>query len=176
MLKGKHIKLRALEPQDADLLFNWENDYELWRVSDTFKPFSKNIIKTYIDNESLDIFQTKQIRLMVDLINTEQTIGMIDMFDYDPFHNRAGIGIMIHKNFRTNGFASDALNILCNYAFKHLNIHQLYCSISKNNTPSLKLFEKLNFIKIGTKKDWVFNGKNYEDVFVFQKINPEHCY
>ncbi|MBN2892229.1 MAG: GNAT family N-acetyltransferase [Bacteroidales bacterium] len=175
MLEGNHIKLRALEPEDAELLFKWENDYELWKVSNTLKPFSMNMIKSYIENEAMDIFETKQLRLMVDLLGERtKTIGMVDLFDFDPFNSRAGVGIMIHKDFRSNGHALDTLNVLCNYSFIHLNVHQLHCIISVSNEPSLKLFKKAGFIEIGLQKDWIFNGNEFEDVYLMQKINPKH--
>lgn len=175
MLKGEKIKLRAIEPKDVDTLYEWENDFELWKVSSTLKPFSKNIITKFVESEHLDIFASKQLRFMIDTIETEpETIGMIDIFDYDPYHNRAGIGIMIHKSQREKGFAFDALQTIDNYCFKYLNFHQLYCNISVKNTKSLNLFEKAAY-KINCKrKDWIFTGENFEDIYFLQKINPNH--
>ncbi len=174
MLTGKYVKLRALEPADVDLLYEWENDFELWKVSNTLKPFSRNIIKKYIEAEHLDIFQTKQLRLMIQSLNANQTVGMIDIFDFDVYHKRAGLGIMIHKNFRNNGFAADTLEIIKKYCFEYLNLHQLYCNISHDNIKSLKLFKKAGFEITCVHKDWNFDGEKYNDVYFLQKINPHH--
>ncbi len=172
MLEGKKIKLRAVEPEDAELLYEWENDCKLWSVSNTLKPFSKNLIKSYIATEHLDLFQTKQQRFMIDRIgDIPETIGMIDLFDLDAFHRRSGVGIMIHEKYRSQGFAADALQILMNYSFNLLNMRQLYCSISANNKISLSLFQNAGFEITGLKKDWLFNGKGFEDVVFLQKIN-----
>ncbi len=175
MLTGKKIKLRAIEPSDVDLLYNWENDFELWKVSSTLKPFSKNIIKKYIELEHQDIFQSKQLRFMIETTGkSEETIGMIDIFDYDPYANRAGVGIMIHENFREKGFALDALQVLEEYCFRYLNFHQLYCNISEQNEISIRLFKNAGFETTCLRKDWIFTGEKYENVFFLQKLNPNH--
>ncbi len=174
MLKGKNIILRAPEPEDADLLYEWENDFKLWKVSNTTKPFSKNIIKKYIENEHLDIFELKQVRFMIQEIANNKTVGMIDLFNFDIYNSNAGVGIMIHEKYRKNGYANEALNILCNYTFEYLNLHQIFCNIAENNKPSIDLFLKCDFSKSGIKKDWQFNGNDFEDVGFYQKINPKH--
>ena len=69
-------------------------------------------------------------------------IGMIDLFDFNPQHKRAGIGIVIHPDFQQKGFASEALSLLIQYAFTHLQLHQLYANILTDNEKSLQLFEK----------------------------------
>jgi diamine N-acetyltransferase len=172
MLKGNLVTLRALEPQDIDVLYNWENDDENWKISSTLKPFSKNLIKNYIENEENDIFQTKQIRFIITLISEKNiSIGTIDLFDYDPYNSRIGLGILIAKEFRNNGFAREAISLIIEYCFNLLNIHQIFCHISEINIESIKLFQSIGFKEIGVIKDWIFNGLNYENVIFFQLRN-----
>ena len=125
-LKGHLISLRALEPSDLELLYQWENNPLVWHLSNTTAPFSKHILKEYIENAKHDIYVTKQLRL---IINTPKygPIGCIDLFDFDPTNQRAGIGILIADDqHRGKGYASEALEILCNYCFSTLHLHQLY--------------------------------------------------
>jgi hypothetical protein len=79
-LKGQLISLRAVEPNDLELLYQWENNPSVWHLSNTLAPFSKHILKEYIENAKHDIYVTKQLRLM---INTSKygPIGCIDLFD-----------------------------------------------------------------------------------------------
>ena len=172
MIRNEKIVLRALEPEDADLLYNWENQMELWPVSNTLTPFSRHQILTYIRQISLDIYQTKQLRLMIDILNGEkqESIGMIDMFDFDPYHNRGGIGVMIYKPERGKGHAREAVDLFLNYAFNHLGLHQVYCDISEDNDRSIKLFESLGFEFIGQKKEWLKTPTGYKDELMYQKI------
>ena len=169
-LKGTHINLRALEPEDLDFLYQIENNESFWQVSHTNTPFSKYILKQYLENAHLDIFEAKQLRLLIEEKLTRKQIGMIDLFDFNPIHKRAGIGILIHPKFQKNGFASEALSNLISYCFSHLNLHQLYANISSDNIKSISLFTKRHFKEAGIKKDWnLLNGK-FTDEVLFQLI------
>ena len=170
-LKGTHINLRALEPEDLEFLFQIENNETFWEVSHTQAPFSKYLLKQYLENAHLDIFEAKQLRLVIEDQVSLRPIGMIDLFDFNPLHKRAGIGILIHPDFQKNGFASEALQLLINYSFTHLQLHQLYANITFDNTNSIALFSKHNFQKIGIKKDWILNKGIYKDEILFQLIN-----
>src|SRR6478735_2119992 len=104
MIKGQKIILRASEPYDIDIMYQWENDVRSWHVTNTFIPFSKNTLQKYLESVQ-DIFSDKQLRLII--LEKDVPIGMIDLFDYEPFHQRAGIGILIADEMnRNNGLAT----------------------------------------------------------------------
>ena len=169
-LSGEKIILRALEPEDLNFLYQIENNESFWEVSHTQTPFSKYILKRYLENAHLDIYESKQLRLLIEEKSTRKQIGMIDLFDYNPQHKRAGIGILIHPDFEKNGFASEALSIIINYSFSNLQMHQLYANITSDNIKSLALFNKYNFIKTGVKKDWILSEGKFKDEVLFQLI------
>jgi diamine N-acetyltransferase len=173
-MKYKDIKLRALEPEDLELLYEWENNNDYWIISNTVSPFSKYTLKRYIENSHKNIYETGQSRLMIDHISDRKTIGTIDIFDFDSYHKRAGIGILIaNDNYRRKGFASMALTCLTDYCFKTLLVHQLYCNILEKNCESIELFKKLGFKEIGKKKDWIKTSEGYQDEVMYQLINEE---
>jgi len=174
-LKGELVYLRALEPEDLLFLEEVENNEDLWEVSATQVPFSKFILKRYLENSHLDIYEAKQLRLAIVLQETQETLGFIDLFDFNPAHRRAGIGIVIAScKMRQKGFALESLKLLTNYAITHLKLHQLYANIPEDNLPSRKLFEKANFVQIGTKKDWILVDGNYKNEILYQLI--KHVY
>ncbi|CAL2084827.1 GNAT family protein [Tenacibaculum sp. 190524A02b] len=170
-LKGIHTTLRAIEPEDLSFLFTIENNEAFWEVSHTQTPFSKFLLKQYLENAHLDIYEAKQLRLIIQSNDTLECIGMIDLFDFNPQHKRAGIGILIHPSFQKKGFASEALDLVVTYAFTHLQLHQLYANITTDNIKSLHLFQKKNFKRIGIKKDWIFSQGKFKDEVLFQLIN-----
>lgn len=173
VLKGTHIHLRALEPEDLDFLFTIENDTSFWEVSSTEAPYSKYILEQYIANSHLDIYTAKQLRLVIANNNTDAAIGIIDLFDFSPKHQRAGIGILITEENQHKGYASEALELLIAYSFKTLNLHQLFANITSDNHKSLSLFKKHLFKEVGTKKDWIFSNNNFKDEILLQLINNE---
>ncbi len=170
---GKHISLRAPEPADAELLFKWENDTSIWQVSNTITPFSRFAIEQYVMNTQLDIYSTKQLRLMIDLHikNKIVTIGTIDLFDFEPTHMRAGVGILIREEMSNKGYASEAMELLIDFAFNTLQLHQLYCNIDAENNKSLHLFKKFNFMEVGLKKEWLSVKNRWVDEYLLQLIN-----
>jgi len=164
------ITLRALEPEDIELLYQWENNTEIWDVSNTKIPFSKYILAQYLKESAKDIYETKQLRLVIQNENSEP-VGAVDLFDFDPYHLRAGVGILIHKKENRNlGYASDALSALSEYALQVLGLKQLYANISDDNQASIQLFEKAGFKKSGIKKFWLKTTTGWKDEILFQKI------
>lgn len=169
-LKYGKISLRPLEPDDVELLYTWENNMEIWEISNTKSPFSKHILSQYIVNSAKDIYETKQLRLIIQNEKSEP-VGAVDLFDFEPYHLRAGVGILIHnKNNRNKGYASDALTALSVYSLSVLGLKQLYANIAADNSQSIYLFEKCGFKKSGTKKDWLKSVDGWKDEYLYQKI------
>lgn len=170
-LKGQNIFLRALEPDDLEFVYHLENNQNLWQVSNTQTPYSKFLIKQYLENAHQDIYEAKQLRLAICLNNSFEAIGLIDLFDFDPKNKRAGIGIVIENELHKNqGFGQQALALLIEFAFHDLQLHQLYANIHSKNEASLQLFHTFDFVKIGTKKDWNFHNNSFHDEILLQLI------
>lgn len=169
-LEGHLTRLRALEPADIDLLYEWENDPEIWSVSGTLAPFSHNILSKFIEEQQFDIYQTRQLRLVIET-REGSVVGTVDLFEFDPQHRRAGVGILIHDSGqRGKGYASDALQTLIAYAREVLGLHQLWCNIGVDNTASLALFRRAGFTRIGVKRDWQWRSDGYRDEVMMQTI------
>ncbi|MFY7987891.1 MAG: GNAT family N-acetyltransferase [Flavobacterium sp.] len=171
-LKGKNIYLRALEPEDLEFIYKIENNESIWEVSNTQTPYSRFLIRQYLENAHQDIYEAKQLRLAICLNDTFEALGLIDLFDFDPKNSRVGVGIVISSQAnRNSGIGSEALELLINYVFHQLQLHQLYANIASKNEISISLFTKFGFQKIGVKKDWNKINNQYEDEILYQLIN-----
>ena len=223
MLHGDSVRLRAVEPEDVDLLCTWENDEAVWQVSGTVEPFSRAQMERFVAAQCEgDIVRRGDLRLIIEApcdmkraagrpddeeaaraavqpaaegpahrtdrlpagiqgpdSNTRSEmprtgfrhVGAIDLFEYDPLHQRAGVGIMIHRSDdRGHGYATDTLDTLCRYARERLRLHQLWCEIDPDNTASLRLFRRAGFAACGVKRDWQWSPEGYRDVTILQKI------
>lgn len=169
-LKDELVTLRALEPSDTDLLYAWENSETIWTISHTLAPFSRHTLAQYIQNSDQDIYQSKQLRLMIDT-KAGETVGAIDLFDFDPYHARVGIGILVHNPAdRTKGYATAALQLIVRYCLEMLNLHQVYANILTNNELSIRLFLKAGFEITGTKKAWIREGNQWLDEYLVQRV------
>lgn len=170
-LKGEQIYLRALEQRDLDFLYELENNTSVWEVSGTVTPYSKDVLQLYLDSAHRDIYDVKQLRLVI-CSKDNKVVGLIDVFDFEPNHNRAGIGIIVlDEGQRNRGIGSEAIMLLCTYLFNVLGLKQIYANILEENAPSLHLFKKLGFQEIGVKKDWVRFKDTYKNEVLLQKIN-----
>jgi diamine N-acetyltransferase len=163
-----NLKLRALEPNDLELIYEVENDKSLWVYSNTASPFSRYTLKKFIENSHLDIIEHKQLRLVI--TDDEQSYGFIDLYDYDFINRRVGVGIIIFKKYRSKGIGLSSLQLTENYLLEHVPIHQVYANISSTNKESISLFEKSKYVNVGLKKDWIFYNNKFNDELLFQKI------
>jgi diamine N-acetyltransferase len=170
-LTNDRCHLRAVDPEDLEFIYQLENNPSLWEFGHTLTPSSKFAIREYLENAHRDIYEVKQLRLAI--CNTLGAIkGVIDLYDFDPYHKRAGVGIVIsQESDRAQGLASAALELMIDYAFNHLMLHQLYAGISEDNLASRKLFEKFRFRESGIKKDWIATKNNFKNEHLYQLIN-----
>ncbi len=163
------IRLRAIEPEDLDLLYRIENDTRLWKVGTTNVPYSRYTLHDYIATSSDDIYADRQVRLVIET-DEGQTVGMCDLVRFDPQHQRAEAGIVIMDACRRQGYAAAALAELSRYALQILHLHQLYALIEDGNEAALHLFLKAGFQQDARLKDWLFDGRRYHDALLVQSF------
>jgi len=173
-LSNSRVSLRAPEPSDIDFLYCWENNPSLWCMGSSKAPLSKYVLEKYLETAHLDLYEARQLRLIITLTDKPQiAVGAIDLFDFDPYDSKASIGVLIAEDAdRRHHYASDSLSLLIDYAFQLLGIHQLYCHVSSNNVESLALFRKHGFVEAGILKDWIRWEQGFLDQSILQLINP----
>ena len=91
------LYLRAVEPEDLQVLYAIENDPQSWDISNFTVPYSKYVLKQYIENSQCDMFADKQLRLMIVRKSDRQVLGTVDITDFVPLHARGEVGIVIRK-------------------------------------------------------------------------------
>ncbi|MEC7173004.1 MAG: GNAT family N-acetyltransferase [Bacteroidota bacterium] len=168
-LQNEKVSLRAIEPKDIDLLFDLENDVTLWKYSNRSQPYSRDLLQKYITNAHKDIFEIRQIKFTI-CIDEDIAVGFIDLFDFEPLHHRAGVGLIVRERYKSKGYGGAALHLIYVYAQKYLQLHQLYAFIAVENKISVRLFEGQGYHVTGKKKDWNFYEGRYHDEFIYQKL------
>lgn len=170
-LINDRICLRAVKPEDINVMYDMENDPSMWDISSFTVPYSRYVLRQYIEGSQCDMYADKQLRLMIVRRADHRTIGTIDLSDFVPLHSHAAVGIALHTDFRGEGYASDALQLLCDYAFNFLQIHQLYAHVAIENEASMKLFASCGFDQCGLLKEWLLTTEGYKDAALLQRIN-----
>lgn len=167
-IDGAKCRLRALEPSDVELLYLWENDPEVWRVSGTLAPLSLERIARFVEEQSYDIYATRQMRLIVDVEGV--AVGSVDIFEFDPSNRRFGIGILIYSHERRQGYARAAIEATLRYGVEVLGVKQVWASIAANNEPSVALFESCGFEQCGRRRAWLRTPDGYVDQLEYQRV------
>ena len=161
--------LRALEPEDLDVLYEIENDLELWEFSNSTSPISRYTLRQYIASCKNDIFEDGQLRMAIDVNGT--LVGLIDLFEFNPLHRRAEVGIVIRKTYRHKGYGKKALCQLANMASSTIGLHQLYAIVSCTNTYAVNLFRSSGFIGQQVLKEWLVSSTGEpHDALLFQRF------
>ncbi|WP_303013755.1 GNAT family N-acetyltransferase [uncultured Bacteroides sp.] len=171
-LMNDRIYLRAVEPEDMDTMYEMENDPSMWDISNFTVPYSRYVLRQYIENSQCDVFADKQLRLMIVGRLNNKVLGTIDITDFAPLHSRGEVGIAVHKDYRQQGYATDALKLLCEYAFDFLSLTQLYAHVAVDNEACVKLFTSCGFVQCGLLKSWLQIEGRCKDVALFQRLNP----
>lgn len=140
------IFLRAMEPEDLNFLYEVENDECLWHTTITNVPYSRYALTNFIANSIGDIFTDRQVRLMVDNAYHE-TVGMVDLVNFEPQHLRAELGVIIRPSCQGRGYAQAAVSHVIDYAKKVIHLHQLYAIVSVENNTCLNALQICGFEK-----------------------------
>ena len=160
-----------MEPEDIDLIYRWENDPETWEQSAAHTPFSRHVLTEYIlDSLQNDIYSSRQLRLMAVDSTTGKTVGCIDISSFDPYHQRAEIGMIIDRGQRGKGYGKPMVQALVNYCKESLQLHQLHCDIAANNVACLRIYDHCGFSRQGIRKDWIRTPQGWQDAVFFQLI------
>lgn len=159
------IHLRKLEPTDLPYLYQWENDSRAWADSDTHNPLSQHDLYSYIKSTTGDIYKDGQLRLMIE-DDEGKTLGCIDLFDFDPRNRKAAIGMYIAESARKSGVGKQAVQLLEEYAFIHLNLRLLYAIICTNNHPCTAIYRSLGYVAVARLPFWTLES----DAVLWQKV------
>lgn len=163
------IRLRAMEPEDLDMLYTVENDVKTWDIGTTNVPYSRYTLHDYIANASGDIYTDRQVRLIIENADGE-AVGMVDIVDFDPRHQRAEVGIVIAAAHRRRGYATAALAAIGDYSLRVVHLHQLYAYADSHNEASLRLFQSMGYEVEARLKDWLYDGRDYHDAVLLRRF------
>ena len=171
---GKKVILRALEPEDMELLRDTINDPEIeQRVIGWSFPVSKVEQMRWYERTLED---KSNRRFVIEAIDESVNcpIGVVYLTDIDWKNRIASTGIKIFKNsLRRNGYATDALRALHSYAFNELQLHRIQFRILCDNAASIGLHEKCGAKREGVMREAIFKGGKYLDVYMYGLLKSD---
>lgn len=172
-LETERLVLRNLNQEDKNDL------YEIRSNPTTMQYIPRPVAKT-VDDVILLIdmiidFTTKNERInwAITEKGNNKLIGFIGYPNIKHESFRAEIGYMLHPKFVGKGIAHEALKAVIDYGFNVINLHSIEAIIHTDNKASIKLIEKVGFVKEAHFKDYIFHNGQFHDEFVYSLIKSE---
>ncbi len=161
--------IRAIEPEDLDLMYMMENDADVCRYTSTTVPLSRYALRQYIEESRGDLFQDGQVRLAIMDDATGEACGFLDITDLDPVHRRAQVGIALLPESQGRGIATEALKEASLYV-QEKGLHQLYAVVAEENNAGRSLFKRAGYKETSTLSQWLYECGRYCNAILYQNI------
>ncbi|MDO4715207.1 MAG: GNAT family protein [Bacteroidales bacterium] len=163
------IRLRALEPEDLDLLYLLENESDVWSMSAHTAPYSRHSLMKFIANTTYDVHVDGYVRLIAERVDGV-IVGLVDLTGYDPIDLRAELGIAILPELRNKGYGRSAIFALLHYAKKHLGLRLVSATTLDSNVLAHKLLLSCGFEHAATLPKWYLREHKHQDSHIYIKF------
>ena len=163
MLEGRLVRLRAFEQSDLDANHAFVNDFETLKgmLSGLPLPASYADERRWLDQQTS--YTRGEYQFAVE-DGGGDLVGRCGLIRVD-WKNRLGeIGIMIGTPYRGRGYSTEAMELLCRFAFREMNLHKLKVSVFAFNKAAIRCYEKNGFVQEGLLKAEIFRDGAYQDV------------
>jgi RimJ/RimL family protein N-acetyltransferase len=162
--QGAKIRLRALEPSDAEIFYKWDQNSERARNLDfVWPPTSLAFARAWIEEQSKKRLENDTYHWVIEDRNGAP-VGSISTHDCDRRRGTFSYGIDIAPEHQRKGYASEAIRLILKWYFEELGYQKANVSIVSYNTASINLHEKLGFQREGTLRRMTFSRGEYFDL------------
>ncbi len=165
--QGKRVRLRGIEPSDAEHFIRWNRDSERARFLDfVWPPISEASVHAWVEEQSRRKLENDSFHWVIE--DSEGTpAGSISTHDCNPRYGTFSYGVDIAPEHRQKGYASEAIRLVLKYYFEELRYQKVTVPVHGDNQPSIKLHERLGFQREGTHRLMLFTQGRFVDVIWF---------
>jgi RimJ/RimL family protein N-acetyltransferase len=163
MIEGKMVRLRALEPTDAERAFQWINDREVTQFLMARYPWSLAAERDFV-TEAAKRMEFGDARFAIETKDEGVHIGMCGLHRARPEDRNAELGIMIgDKSYWNGGYGTDTMLTLVRFAFEQMNLHKVALGVFDFNERAQKVYRRCGFVEEGRLREDVFQDGRYVD-------------
>ena len=166
-LAGETVELCTVERDDAEFLQKLINDPRIRETLFAHEPVTFNQEQQWIESVGDD----GGIKLLICL--EERPVGMVGLESPTEVWGLTEIGYWIHPDEWGNGYATDAVRCLCEYAFNELRLNKVYAKVFQTNNASCRVLEKVGFEREGTLRNEAYVAGEFVDVFRYGLLASE---
>ncbi|MFO0617170.1 MAG: GNAT family N-acetyltransferase [Polyangiaceae bacterium] len=165
-LEGARVRLRPLRREDRGAVFALYCDKDAVRYGfspkmDTLDDADELIDRTHRLALSREVFHWGAA-----LTETDEIVGHATLFHLEKEHRRAEVGYSVVRHLWGRGIGAAAVTVLVRFAFGALDLRRLEADVDPRNTGSLRLVEKLGFVREGYMRErWELQGEIQDAVY-----------
>lgn len=165
--EGEKIRLRAIEPEDADFFYQWNLETGTQRsLAWIWCPTSKAAVQEWARKESLKKGEEDAYNFVIERLDGTP-VGTINTHTIERTDGCFRYGLGIVEQERKKGYASEAIEIILAYYFFERRYHKVNVVVYEFNQPSIKLHQRMGFVQEGRLREAKFADGRYWDIFVF---------
>ncbi|MEO8456269.1 MAG: GNAT family protein [Chloroflexota bacterium] len=164
MYDGKLVRLRAVEPEDAEHAFRWINDREVTQYLMARYPISLASEKDWATKGSVSN-SFEDSRYIIEALADGAPIGVCGLHHVSPENRVGDLGIMIgEKRFWSQGYGTDAMLTLMRLGFYQMNLHKITLGVFEINPRAQAVYTKVGFTLEGRGREEYYQDGRYLDV------------
>lgn len=170
---GTSIMLREFMQSDLDEMCKWKSDPESTRyLSDTFTvPQTWDQSANFLD--SILSGKNPGVHLVIANLMTGEYLGQCDLMNITSYSHKAEMAIVLGPEHRGKGYASEAIDLLLELAFDHMNLNRIYLRVFTENQPAIKCYDRCGFVREGMLRQDYYSYGEYHDVIMMGILRDE---
>lgn len=174
MLTGDLVRLRPIEPEDADALYRWNNDEEVMRWLQSYYHESLAGLRKRVAERADNSHE--KVTLCIETLEERKLIGIVMLREADPINARAKVDIYIGEHeYWGGGYGTDALRRVCRYGFDTLRLHSIELTVVEVNERAVKSYKKIGFQVDGRLRQAFFRDGKWYDELLMCVLKDELC-
>ncbi|MFD1930740.1 MULTISPECIES: GNAT family N-acetyltransferase [Nonomuraea] len=166
MLIGTRIRLRPMEPGDAEALWRWNSDPDVMRWLHDGYP--ESLAQTVARHEARDRNSYENVLLGVEILDEGRLIGLVRLSGAEPETGDAELDIYLgEKDTWGRGYATEAMRLVCRYGFDKMRLHRITLWVVEANDGARRVYEKVGFVEEGRAREaFRRDGKWYDTIIM----------
>jgi RimJ/RimL family protein N-acetyltransferase len=174
MLTGDLVRLRPLEPEDADALYRWHNDEEVMRWLQSYYHESLAGLRKRLADRQENSYE--KVTLCIETLEERKLIGLVALRGAEPVNARAEVDIYLgEQEYWGGGYGTDALRRMCRYGFDTLRLHSIELTVVEANERAVRSYQKIGFQVDGRLRQSFFRDGQWYDELLMCVLEEELC-